>query len=105
MQIARPPSGFKIDEKDLVIKTLDSLDIQCPWLRTVYQNIKERLRMVAHRTGYMIKDNPTRRYFVDVDPETEEDRLVVAYHVLGDTVTVYAIKVLVTSANTPSNFG
>jgi len=51
--------------------------------------------MAGHKTGYPIKNNQTRRYYVEADPRTLANRMVVAYDVLGDTLTIVAVKVLI----------
>jgi hypothetical protein len=102
MQIARPANGFNIIEKQAVYDTLSAAGGSCPWLAFAYSNLRERLRMTGHKTGYAIKGDPTRRYFVECDPVTNVARMVVAYDVFGDTLTIYAIKVLIDAANSSS---
>jgi hypothetical protein len=102
MQIARPVSGFKVIEKQAVYDTLAAAGASCPWLAFAYSNVRERLRMTGHKTGHAIKGNQSRRYFVECDPATNSTRMVVAYDVLGDELTIYAVKVLIGAANNPS---
>lgn len=94
MQIARPASGFKIVERHLATAAIAAAIPHCPWLNQTYSNVKERLRMAAHKVGFTIKGVPTNRVFIDADPATNANRLVVAYEVLGDGVTIYSVKVL-----------
>jgi hypothetical protein len=95
MQIARPATGFIIVERPLVLDALATASPKCPWLHAAYSNVKERLRMAGHKSGHMIGNNSAKRYYVEAHPETGENRLVVAYDVLGDTLTIHSLKVLI----------
>jgi len=87
--------GFLIVERPLVLATLESMKADCPWLAGAYANLRERLRMAGHRVGYMVDNNPSNRYYVEADPISGQKRMVLAYFVLADTVTIISLKVLV----------
>ena len=96
MQIVRPPEGFHLIERPEVRSTLEELKDQCPWLEIAYANLIARLKIAAHLMGQPSREGHPYRHFVEADPETGQRRLAVSYKVLGDALTVLAIKVLVT---------
>src|SRR5437867_3691678 len=101
MNIARPANGFMISERPPVLVTLAEMTKTCPWLQRAYSNLKERLRMAGHLVGKPVSQkNVGDRVFIDADPETGTNRLAVTYRVLGDAVTIFAMKVILASANT-----
>ena len=97
MNIARPASGFKIVEKQLLLKSLAESTPTCPWLQRAYSDVKEKLRMAGHRVGQHMGNDRSKRIYVDADPNTGTNRLAVSYVVLGDTVTLVAMIVLLPS--------
>lgn len=60
--------------------------------------------MAGHLVGTQVTDKMSDRVFVEADPRTGETRLLVSYHVLGDTVTIRDLKILI-AANSPSSSG
>lgn len=94
MQIARPPSGFHLTEKPRVRETLKALEDDCPWLEPVYANAVARLRMSGHKEGVHSGKVPGLRSVVEIDPATGKRRLGISYRVLGDELTIFAIRVL-----------
>ena len=77
----------------LALEALHSARDVRPWL--VYVNVKERLRMAGDLVGHPVKGNIANRVFIEADPDTGENGLVIAYTVRGDVLTIRAIKVLV----------
>lgn len=96
MQIARPSNGFRLVENPRVFQTIESVKRQCPWLERAYSDLRERLRMAGHRVGDPIRPTDmSQRVYIEADPETGDNRMCVSYRVLGDTLTIKAIKVIV----------
>src|SRR5262245_40375553 len=98
MQFARPPSGFRIVEQPKVRETLDAHKAQCPWLERAYADALTRLKMTGHSEGRLSDRIPGLRSVVEVDPVTGIRRLGISYRVLGDRLTVYNIRVLVSGS-------
>ena len=94
MNIARPIDGFVIVERPLILKTLAELTPTCPWLQRTYSDVKQKLRMAAHKVGSCIGDDLSNRVYIDADPDTGSNRLAVSYVVLGDTVTLVALFII-----------
>lgn len=94
MQFARPPDGFRLNQKEAVLKTLEELRATCPWLDQAYSDAVARLRMSGHNEGRLSKTVPGLRSVVEVHPTTAKRRLGISYLVLGDRITIHAIRVL-----------
>ena len=94
MQFARPTSGFLVSEKPNVRETLLELADQCPWLWQAYDDAILRLKMSGHNEGKLSSTVPGLRSVVEVNPLTGRKRLGISYRVLGNQLTVYAIRVL-----------
>lgn len=94
MQFARPPDGFRLSQSDAVVRMLDDLRDGCPWLDQAYANAVQRLRMSGHNEGQLSKTVPGLRSVVEVHPTTGRRRLGISYIVLGDRLSIHAIRVL-----------
>jgi hypothetical protein len=94
MQFARPPDGFRVFQKPPVDETLTALADQCAWLIQAYEDAIARLKISGHNEGKLSSTVPGLRSVVEVNPLTGRKRLGISYIVLGDRLTVYAIRVL-----------
>jgi hypothetical protein len=95
MQIVRPANGFRVNEHPRVLRTIDCLKDNCPWLALAYANIQQLLRMAGHRVGHAIKSgDQTQRVYIEADPDSGENRMYISYRVFGDTLTIKAVLVL-----------
>ena len=103
MQFARPPEGFRLVEKPKVRETLDALRDSCAWLDQAYADAIARLRMSGHTEGRQSGSRPGLRTVVELNPSTGRRRLGISYVVLGDRLTVYAIRVLAVDGGSNSN--
>jgi hypothetical protein len=95
MNIARPVNGFHVKEHSCVRETLAANRQICPWLMRAYESVIQHLKLAGHVSGHASTTQKHCRLYIEADPETETNRLVVAYHVLGDTLTVLSIMILV----------
>lgn len=91
MQIARPPSGFRVTYSDEVRAQLRALHESAPWLDQALKDLCERLKMTGHREGRPVASG---RVSVEADPLTGRNRLGVVYTVLGDSLRVVSLKVV-----------
>ena len=94
MQFARPPNGFRLIQKPGVHTTLSDMAELCPWLERAYADVVTRLKMSGHKEGRHSTTVPGLRSVTEVDPTTGRKRLGVSYLVLGDSLTIYSIRVL-----------
>jgi hypothetical protein len=95
MNIARPVNGFFLIEKQIVTQTINAASGSCLWLPLAYSNMIARLRLAGHRIGVPVNNVASMRVFVEACPDTGANRLAVAYHVLGDTLTILSVKVVI----------
>src|SRR4051812_2152767 len=99
MNIARPANGFRIIETEQILAVLINQTNRCPWLQRAYSDLKEKLRMAGHQIGEPVRNKADQRAFIEVDPISSENRMVVRYSILGDTLTLRGM--LIIAASTP----
>ena len=94
MNIARPATGFLINEPASFAIYLAGFANKWPRLALHWAAIKERLKMTAHKEGQSI-GQPLHRVFEAIgDAKLELPTIRVAYFVFADTLTFVAIIVM-----------
>jgi hypothetical protein len=94
MQIARPPSGFKIVERPAATALLNASASTWPRLANHWAGIKLRLSFTGHREGVLVPSRKGWRLFVDDGDENAGlPRVKVIYLPLGDTICYSACKI------------
>jgi hypothetical protein len=94
MDIARPKAGFKLREPGNFAEILRASSGKWPRAESLWDGVKERLKITAHREGAGIAKAGYRVFEAQGDSDSGLPGLRVAYHVLGDTVTFLALEVL-----------
>lgn len=96
MHIARPASGFYIEESPEVAKLIAQYAITFPRLPQAWKDIKTRLAMTGHREGYPVSSRRINgaRIWVFDDPEISDlPRIKVAYSVLGEDLSIILVAI------------
>jgi hypothetical protein len=94
MNIARPVTGFLIEEPASFAVYIANLANKWPRLAAHWDSIKDRLKMTAHKDGQAVGHNPLHRVFETLGSKTAQLPTVrVAYFVFADTLTFIAILV------------
>jgi hypothetical protein len=95
MNIARPATGFIISEPPNFKILLQ--DHAGKWPRVIHhwEDIKDRLKMTAHREGAIIGSDLSKRVFeAEGDAVSGLPKIRVVYHVLGDKLDFKVLAVL-----------
>jgi hypothetical protein len=94
MDIAKPQSGFIVDEPATVQSYVASYARQWPRLPAYWSDVKERLKQTGHREGRRVDSGPPgARVFVAEGDGNDLPAIKVAYVVLGDTLRIRAVMV------------
>jgi hypothetical protein len=89
MHIARPPSGFIIQQSKAVEALFEARYAEWPRLSVHWFGIRLRLKFTAHREGVPVAHRPGWRLFVDDgDLSVGLPRIRAVYRVLGDTLSI-----------------
>jgi hypothetical protein len=94
MDIAKPLSGFIIDEPPAVKSYIASYAGQWPRLLAYWSDVKARLKQTGHREGKRLEIGPPdARLYVAAGNDQGLPTIKVAYVVLGDTLRIHQLLV------------
>lgn len=98
MQIARPPDGFRVTIRENIRDQIDALSASEPSLAQAFADVVDRLKMIGHRVGRSLNSAPTgvggARVYHATSPVGRWPSMLVSYTVLGDSLTITALKVV-----------
>jgi hypothetical protein len=94
MNIARPATGFLINEPASFAIYLTGFANKWPRLGLHWAATKERLKMTAHKEGQPLGHSLHRVFEATGDANLELPTIRVAYFVFADTLTFVAILVM-----------
>lgn len=94
MNIARPATGFLIEEPATFAEYLASFTARWPRVLDHWDGIKERLKMTAHREGEAVSHILHRVFEALGSAEGQFPTIRVAYFVFADRLTFIAISVI-----------
>jgi hypothetical protein len=101
MDIAKPPSGFFIDEPATVKSYIASYAEKWRRLPDYWSDVKDLLTRVGHREGRRVDSGPPgARVYVAEGNGRDLPTIKVAYVVLGDTLRIH--RLMVASADLPA---
>lgn len=87
MNIAKPPGGFEVVLAPPVQAFVDNLFRDDPSLQRYWRPVMARLRDAGHRAGGAMPGKPGQR-FATFQAAPDAPRIKLAWHVMGDRVTV-----------------
>jgi len=87
MNIAKPPGGFEVRLSRAVQAFVDGMFSDDPELQNSWRPLMARLRDSGHTVGEVYRTDPSQRIGI-FRPTATGPVFSLAWHVLGDTVTV-----------------
>jgi hypothetical protein len=87
MNVAKPPSGFRIIITPVVQAMVDDLLANHPELPKHWRAVIERLKASGHIAGEAVAGNPAQRAAI-IQPFYNGPNIWLAWRVLGDTITI-----------------
>jgi hypothetical protein len=91
MQVAKPPSGFMMQEPATVAALIASHAKSWPRLAAFWTDIKARLKQTGHREGVAVGRG--RLFIAEGDPASGLPTVKVVYEVLGDILYIRMVSV------------
>jgi hypothetical protein len=95
MDIAKPQSGFIIDEPATIKSYIATYAGRWPRLPAYWSDVKERLKQTGHREGRRVDSGPRgARVYVADGNGSDLPTIKVAYVALGDTLRIHQLLVI-----------
>ncbi len=89
MNVAKPPGGFHVIVEPQVQAMVDDVFANHPMMPRHWRAVIERLKAAGHTEGEPVDRNASQRV-ATLQPFYKGPSIWLAWHVLGDTVTVIA---------------